>query len=89
MAVCKPCYADGQASLYTLQARLRKSEQKDTELNSICRSCAGLTPGDEVACDSRDCPVFYSRVRHSAALVADKADVDPAIKALHKLNMDW
>lgn len=43
-------------------------EVKVANLQAICRSCAGVPYGDEVPCDSIDCPVYYSRVRESTKL---------------------
>lgn len=38
------------------------------DISDVCRSCSGLAFGEEVRCDSRDCPVFYTRVKEKAAL---------------------
>ena len=61
--VCAGCLAEIPSSLYTLQMRKRENERQSQAIHNVCRSCAGLAPGDEVRCDSRDCPVFYGRVR--------------------------
>lgn len=51
-----------------LKTKVHKAEVKVKNILDICRSCSGLAFGEEVRCDSRDCPVFYSRVKERAAL---------------------
>lgn len=36
------------------------------ELEAICSDCCGVPFGEEVCCDSHDCPVFYSRLKATA-----------------------
>ncbi|KAH9828841.1 DNA polymerase type-B family [Teratosphaeria destructans] len=55
------------ATLLDLRRKLQKAEKKRRDLHDVCRSCADLAPGEEVRCDSRDCPVFYSRVKADTA----------------------
>ena len=66
--VCERCAANTDVSLLITQARLRKDEQHLAGLASVCRSCAGIPWGEEVLCDSRDCPVFYTRTRQTSRL---------------------
>ncbi|KAF8472023.1 hypothetical protein BDZ91DRAFT_775438 [Kalaharituber pfeilii] len=88
-AVCNSCMLDRDASLYRLRSRLRKSEKGASELHAICRSCANITVAEDIACDSKDCPVFYSRVRSVGTLAADRTSIEPAIRALEQLELDW
>jgi DNA polymerase zeta len=43
-----------------------------------------LAFGEEVKCDSRDCPVFYTRVREDSAVVAFRERVGGVIKVLEE-----
>lgn len=89
IAICSECMIGRDSSLYRLRSRLWKSEKKNVDLHTICRSCAGLGQTEEVSCDSKDCPVFYSRVRQGGMLAADRHSIEPAIKSLEDLNLDW
>jgi DNA polymerase zeta len=66
--VCTTCKAQPERAILTLRAKIRAAERTAVDINRICRSCAGLAFGDEVKCDSKDCPVFWSRRRHGAGL---------------------
>lgn len=63
LPLCTSCLSDPSTSLYTLRSHLHAAERKAADVQKVCRSCAGLAWAEEVRCDSRDCPVFYSRVR--------------------------
>jgi len=80
---------DRDTSVYNLRTQLKKSEKRNANFHAICRSCASLTPVEEIPCDSKDCPVFYSRVRQAGALAADRQSIGQAIKALEDLDLDW
>lgn len=62
LPICEDCASRPAASLYTLRTKLHKAEERVQNVQETCRSCSGLTFGEEVRCDSRDCPVFYTRV---------------------------
>ncbi|KAF8436163.1 polymerase zeta subunit [Terfezia claveryi] len=87
--VCTECMMDRDTSVYNLRTQLKKSEKRNADFRAICRSCAGLTPVEEIPCDSKDCPVFYSRVRQAGILEADRQSIGQAIKALEDLDLDW
>ncbi|KAF3930258.1 hypothetical protein ABW20_dc0106413 [Dactylellina cionopaga] len=88
--MCEACLEDIDGSIYRLRSRMSKMEKKSMGLKRICRSCADLAPGDEVACDSKDCPVFYSRARNDTTLRAERASMEPFLKHLQALDgMDW
>ncbi len=91
-ALCSSCLQQSSRSLLELRSRLVKAERNVTQLAKICRSCAGWDWNEEVRCDSKDCPVFYSRTRHKAALVNEKAALLPVIATLEKAandGLDW
>ncbi|KAF3941307.1 hypothetical protein ABW19_dt0201808 [Dactylella cylindrospora] len=88
--ICEACLEDVDGSLYKLRNRLSKMEKKSSGLSKICRSCADIAPGDEVGCDSKDCPVFYGRKRMETNLRAERAAVEPFVKYLQELDgIDW
>ena len=63
LPLCASCLSDPATSLLALRTRLQAAQKKAAGLEAVCRSCSGLSFGEEVRCDSKDCPVFYSRVR--------------------------
>lgn len=81
-SLCPACRADAPASLLALQTRLAAEERRLHELLAMCRSCAGLSHLDDVRCDSKDCPVFWTRMRQRTRLAAAKSSAGPAVRAL-------
>lgn len=64
LPLCHSCrHEQAQNTMLALRRKVRKAELRRRDLEEVCRSCAGLSFGEEVKCDSRDCPVFYSRVK--------------------------
>jgi len=64
LPLCHPCRGlRSQQTLLALRGKIAKAERRHRDLEDVCRSCAGLAFGEEVKCDSRDCPTFYSRVK--------------------------
>lgn len=66
--ICESCNKNPSASLLEIRAKLKKLEARLAKANAICRSCSSTAFVDEVSCDSRDCPVYYARVRHGNRL---------------------
>ncbi|KAI2778129.1 hypothetical protein F4815DRAFT_478865 [Daldinia loculata] len=81
-SVCTRCRRNAPASLLKLQTQLNREETKLTEVTKICQSCAGLTPLDSVPCDSKDCPVFYTRMKQVTRYRVEKSVIEPAVKQL-------
>ncbi|KAL9125008.1 MAG: hypothetical protein Q9217_005731 [Psora testacea] len=73
IGICTTCMQHGGESLFVVRSRLSKAETKADRLLKVCRSCANIAWGEEVKCDSQDCPVFYTRTRHMARLRTSKA----------------
>jgi DNA polymerase zeta len=86
--ICATCMANRPVSLLTLRTRLSKVEKKSQDLERVCQSCSGTAWLDEVKCDSKDCPVFYSRTRQKAALRMERAVTEPATKILQGMAFD-
>ncbi|GAP92503.1 putative DNA polymerase zeta subunit [Rosellinia necatrix] len=80
--VCARCQAAVPASVSRLQARLRAEETKLLDVTKVCQGCAGLAPLDDVPCDSKDCPVFYTRMKQAARYRAERGTIQPAIQQL-------
>ncbi|GES65350.1 DNA polymerase zeta catalytic subunit [Aspergillus terreus] len=90
--VCAECMQQSHVSLLDLVNRQRQAEKRVTDLQRVCRSCMGAAFGDEVKCDSKDCPVFYSRTRHMANWRHTNAVLDPVIKLLQDRSdreLEW
>ena len=91
-AVCSRCMQQVDTSLLSLRTRINGAEEKAVKLEKVCRSCAGLAWGEEVRCDSRDCPVFYTRTRHMAGLRSTSFVTQRVIELLERAGangLDW
>ncbi|CDM31894.1 hypothetical protein CBS147339_1185 [Penicillium roqueforti] len=90
--VCENCLQKPHLTMLNVVSRLRKAEKRVVGLEAICRSCMGVSPGDEVSCDSLDCPVFYSRTRDAANWRHTKAVLEPVVELLEQKadeGLDW
>ena len=90
--ICSRCMQHTHTSLFTLRMRQSYAEQKATNLEKVCRSCAGLAWGDEIGCDSKDCPVFYTRARQMASLKTETTVTEPVLKVLEAVgegSLEW
>jgi DNA polymerase zeta len=86
--LCTTCLADPAQALLVLRTKLRAAQQKAAGLETICRSCSGLSWAEEVKCDSKDCPVFYSRVRGRAKERRVRRLVEGVGRVLER-GMEW
>ena len=90
--ICNDCLGQPHASLLILRARLNHAEKRRDKVAVICRSCAGLPFGEDVACDSKDCPVFYTRKKHGSDLRSTRAAAVLATQTLELRSStipDW
>lgn len=90
--ICGDCMQQADTSILALRSRLKKAENKATNLLKVCRSCAGLAWGEEVQCDSKDCPVYYTRARHTAGLNSTRQLTEPVMKVLEGIgdvDLEW
>lgn len=85
-SVCNRCMQEADMSVLILQSRLGKAERTATVLEETCRSCSGLAFDDAVRCDSKDCPVFYTRTRHMASLRSTLMATKPVMDLLTELE---
>lgn len=84
LPLCEKCLRRPARALLNLKERIWKSEVRVKEVDMVCRSCSGLAWGEEIKCDSRDCPVFYTRVRERSKLAGLKAGVGSMVEVLEE-----
>jgi DNA polymerase zeta len=85
LPLCHSCrHSRSQQTLLALQNKIYKAERRHRDLEDVCRSCAGLSFGEEVKCDSRDCPVFYSRVKGRTMVGVVRSGVGMVLEGLEK-----
>jgi DNA polymerase zeta len=81
--VCARCARDAPASMVRLQTRLNREEDKLRDMVKVCQTCAGIPPlVADVACDSKDCPVFYSRVKQATRVATERSIVGSVLREL-------
>ncbi|KAK3311463.1 uncharacterized protein B0T15DRAFT_387080 [Chaetomium strumarium] len=97
--LCARCTADPAATTALLQTRLNRQVRRYADVVRVCQTCAGFAPaergegeGEVVPCDSRDCPVFYTRVKQRAAVAAERGVVEALVGRLGRRAervFDW
>ena len=91
-AICVDCIQRTEESMLVLRSRLNKEENRKVNLERVCRSCSGLAFGERVQCDSKDCPVFYTRKRHIASTRSTREVIEPILEVLRETEpwgCDW
>lgn len=92
LPLCADCLSRPHISLLEVVSRLQRAEKRVVELEAVCRSCMGVPCGDSIACNSIDCPVFYSRTRDVARLSHTRGMLGPVADLLEKKGdegLDW
>jgi DNA polymerase zeta len=87
LPVCNRCRADVPFSVMALETRLNGERERYMDVRRVCQTCASLSPLDDVPCDSKDCPVFYTRMKLGARMRAEQGVVEPVIKQLLALDL--
>ena len=87
--VCITCRENPSASIYALSARSHLSEARYLQLEAICSDCCGIPFGEEVCCDSQDCPVFYSRLKAASRLETSLTKNSRLSRSLSNDMNDW
>ncbi|KAL1959625.1 hypothetical protein VTO42DRAFT_1660 [Malbranchea cinnamomea] len=82
--VCPSCRRQPHQSLMRVKYALARAEKKALDVQRVCRSCMGVAWGDEVKCDSKDCPVFYTRTRSDSDFRNTQALFEPVISILEE-----
>ncbi|KAB5546990.1 hypothetical protein GE09DRAFT_1129360 [Coniochaeta sp. 2T2.1] len=81
--VCARCKRDAAVSMVKVQRRLNGDEVRLRDALKVCQTCAGLPPVDaDVRCDSKDCPVFYSRTKLSSRVRTERSIVEAVLSEL-------
>lgn len=86
LPLCAKCLKRPAHSLLSLKYRIWDSETRVAEVDQVCRRCSNLAWGEEIKCDSRDCPVFYTRIKEHSRLTALKDSVGPVIELMDKVD---
>lgn len=91
LPLCNTCAGQPHISLFKLISQLQQVERRTSNLHKICRSCMGVPFGDDVSCDSKDCPVFYSRTREMSNWKSSTSVLEPVIRELERRDerLDW
>ncbi|KAF5000888.1 hypothetical protein FGRMN_1497 [Fusarium graminum] len=91
--LCLACRTNIPSSMLALQTRLTTEERRLQEVLSLCRSCSGIGPIEDVQCDSKDCPVFWTRMRQASKARGERNTSQPVIQSLveevERLSLDW
>ena len=89
--ICVNCEARPAWCVFKLRSRLKALKTEDAELQELCRSCSGFGFVDEVKCDSKDCPVFYTRTRHRTDWMSKKASLEPVLHSMEEVEetLEW
>jgi DNA polymerase zeta len=82
LPLCASCLKRPAHSLIALKDRIWKSDTKAKDIDMVCRDCSKLAWGEEIRCDSRDCPVFYTRTRERSKLNELREGVGRAIEVI-------
>ncbi|KAH6628687.1 hypothetical protein F5144DRAFT_320810 [Chaetomium tenue] len=88
LPICTRCAATPSTTMPLLRSRLSAEQRRYTDVVKVCQSCAGFAPldvsggGGDVPCDSRDCPVFYTRVKQRARVGVEGALLEPLLGRL-------
>ncbi|EME39004.1 hypothetical protein DOTSEDRAFT_75635 [Dothistroma septosporum NZE10] len=95
LPLCSACrHKQTSRTLIVLREKLQKAEVKARDMQDVCKSCSNMAFDDQVRCDSRDCPVFYSRVKADTQLRVAKNGIGTVLETLEaeearKLLFDW
>lgn len=91
--LCHRCARQPRPSIMRLQGRVAYQEKKMAEVTSVCRTCSGTAPLEAVACDSKDCPVFWTRSKQERKLGETRAHDEPIVNHLMakitKKDLEW
>jgi DNA polymerase zeta len=88
LPICEECIQQPELVLFALRTRRKRAEQRVRNVRDVCKSCSGLSCEDEIKCDSRDCPVLYTRVKEEAAFESMKERVDSVVETLEDQHIE-
>lgn len=88
--LCAACLRRPARTLLSIKRYVRDVEHSVKEIESVCRVCEDFAWGEDVKCDSRDCPVYYTRVREKAKLKGLDEAVEDVVQDLVDLgDLEW
>ncbi|ODQ50587.1 hypothetical protein SAICODRAFT_61405 [Saitoella complicata NRRL Y-17804] len=76
--VCQVCKKNSEGVAFQLAMRTKQAAEQNAGLQAVCTSCCAVPSGSDIRCDSRDCPVYYRRVRAASAWRSQSATKIPA-----------
>jgi DNA polymerase zeta len=82
LPICARCASEPASTMVLLQTRLNREQRRYADVTKVCQSCAGFAPLEEVPCDSKDCPVFYTRVKQRAKVGVERGVVERIVGRL-------
>lgn len=88
LPICSKCMQNTHSTIYKLRLQLNQAEQKASNIQRVCRSCSRLVWGEKVCCDSKDCPVFYTRMKHTANSRNTRLIIEPVIDILEDIEVE-
>ncbi|KAJ4286287.1 DNA polymerase zeta [Kalmusia sp. IMI 367209] len=80
--LCLRCLKKPASTLLGLKNAILKSEIRADQVEAVCRNCSNLAWGDEIRCDSRDCPVFYTRIKEKSRLAGLQNNIGRVVEYL-------
>ena len=95
LPLCRTCrHVNPCTALLTLRKKMQNAEKRVRDIEDVCRSCSGLAWDEKIRCDSRDCPIFYSRVKaHTQLRIAERGTGNVLKIFEHeeakKMDYDW
>ncbi|KAF1809952.1 putative DNA polymerase zeta catalytic subunit [Eremomyces bilateralis CBS 781.70] len=89
LPICKDCLHDPAQTALLLRRRIQMAETRVRDIDAVCRTCENTAFGDEVSCNSKDCPVFYTRVKERAKSRAVKGSTEVVLKKLERKALEW
>ncbi|KAG7291544.1 hypothetical protein NEMBOFW57_001563 [Staphylotrichum longicolle] len=87
LPICARCASDPPTTMALLQGRLNGEQRRHADVVKVCQSCAGFAPLEEVPCDSKDCPVFYTRVKQGAKVRAESGVAEALVRGLGEMEL--
>ncbi|KAL5604423.1 uncharacterized protein BROUX77_004609 [Berkeleyomyces rouxiae] len=83
--VCTRCLASRTRALASTHRQLAALDGGLQAARAVCRACAAVAWGDEVACESMDCSVFWTRAKMEARGRAE----GEMLRAAERRLLEW
>lgn len=80
--LCRTCLRKPARALLELKETINDGEKRVRDVEMVCRSCSNTPWGDEIKCDSRDCPVFYTRLKQKNKFANLQSGLSSVVDAL-------